>query len=336
MGRKLWVESMVGQGSTFHFTVRVGRGQAPAALPPVDPSQLHGLRVLVVDDNATNRRILHDLLGAWQLQPTLASSAQEALGLLHAARVHGQPFPLILTDAHMPEMDGFALVERIKHDPHLASATIMMLTSAEQRAEVERCRRLGIAVYLIKPIKPAELRHALVRALGQERQSRGGPAPQLLVRHGQRPLHILLAEDNAVNQKLAVRLLEKRGHTVTVAGTGRAALGALAQQSFDLVLMDVQMPEMDGLEATAAIRAHEQTTHTHIPILAMTAYAMKGDRERCLAAGMDGYVTKPLQVTELFTAIESVLAPPPTAGAKALLGQGVDAVASSATGAVLI
>jgi CheY-like chemotaxis protein len=244
------------------------------------------------------------------MKPTVASSAREALGLLHQATEQGQPFTLILTDAHMPEMDGFTLVERIQQDPQLANAAVLMLTSSQQTADVVRCRQLGIAVYLIKPIKPAELQQALLRALGKEGQTRSKPSPPSRTRQNQRALRILLAEDNAVNQKLAVRLLEKWGHMVVVAGNGREALAQIEQQTFDVVLMDVQMPEIDGLEATAIIRAKEQTTHTHLPIIAMTAHAMKGDKERCLAAGMDDYVSKPLKTTELQAAVARVSAVP--------------------------
>jgi CheY-like chemotaxis protein len=317
MGGQIWVESTLGVGSTFHFTVRLGQGQPSTALTFLEPSRLHGVRVLVVDDNATNRRILHDQLSAWQMRPALAHSAQEALSLLYQAAAQGQPFPLILTDAHMPEMDGFTLVERIQQDPQLRGATILMLTSAQQKADMVRCRQLGIAVYLIKPVKPAELQQALLRALGQKRQTQGKPASAVQVQQHQRPLRILLAEDNAVNQKLAVRLLQKWGHDVVVVVNGKAALAQVEQEAFDVVLMDVQMPEMDGLEATAAIRAREHSTETHLLIIAMTAHAMKGDKERCLAAGMDDYVAKPLKSEELRAALARVgLTCPPGTGAE--------------------
>jgi CheY-like chemotaxis protein len=326
MEGKMWVESAVGQGSTFHFTVCLERSQTPVAPALVLPTQLQGLRVLVVDDNATNRCILHDLLSAWQMQPVLASSAQEALVLLHEACATGHAFPLILTDAHMPEMDGFTLVERIKHEPQLAGATIMMLTSSDQKGEKARGRELGISVYLIKPVRPSELLRAIRKALGQEGTATAQQKRAALPQKRQRPLHILLAEDNAVNQKLAVRLLEKQGHTVVVVGDGRKALAALTSDHFDVVLMDVQMPEADGLEATRMIRAREAEANavsptpaahsslvTHrsspprLPIIAMTAHAMKGDRERCLAVGMDDYVSKPLKPHDLFAALERVV-----------------------------
>ncbi|MCS6925909.1 MAG: PAS domain S-box protein [Candidatus Binatia bacterium] len=303
MGGRMWVESQVGVGSTFHFTVRLGVGHAKERHASL--SALTGLRVLVVDDNETNRRILATWLNSWKLQPVLAASGQEALLLLTEAATQGRPFSLVLTDAHMPEMDGFALVEQIRRDPRLASATVLMLTSAEQKTDGERCRRLGIAVRLMKPLKPSELHQALLRALGQRLEPR---AESRLSISAQRPLRILLAEDNPVNQRLAVHLLQKWGHTVMVANTGREALAALERETFDLVLMDVQMPEMDGLEATTRIRQREAGTGCHVPIIAMTAHAMAGDRERCLVAGMDGYVSKPLKAAELAAAIAQVAA----------------------------
>ncbi|HXG18176.1 MAG TPA: PAS domain S-box protein [Methylomirabilota bacterium] len=306
MGGRLEVESTVGVGSTFHFTARVGRGRPTAGRAPLEPDRLHGVRVLVVDDNATNRRILHEQLRAWGLQPTLAGSGPDALGLLQEAAAQGQPFPLILTDVHMPEMDGFTFVERLRQQSHGSSVTLLMLTSAEQNADLARCRRLGVAGCLLKPLKPAELQRALLQALGHTRATQPQPAPLPPAPLPQRPLRILLAEDNTVNQKLAVRLLQKWGHTVSVADNGHEALRRVEDEAFDVVLMDVQMPQLDGLAATAAIRAREQRTGTYLPIIAMTAHAMKGDRERCLAAGMDDYVSKPLKTGELQAALARV------------------------------
>jgi CheY-like chemotaxis protein len=243
------------------------------------------------------------------MRPALASSATEALTLLFQAKDQGDPFPLMLTDAHMPAMDGFTLVEHLKREPQLTTTLILMLTATEQKAAVACYRQLGIAVYLIKPIKPIELQQAMVRALEQEARTKDRHNSYPLPSHNLQSLHILLAEDNAVNQKLAVRLLEKRGHSVVVAGNGKEALAALERETFDFILMDVQMPEMDGLEATAIIRAKERGTHTHIPIIALTAHAMKGDRERCLAAGMDEYISKPLKTEDLFAAIKRVVTP---------------------------
>ena len=310
MEGQLWVESEMGHGSTFHFTARFGvdRG-ASAESMPMAALEVQALPVLVVDDNATNRRILAEMLTHWQMQPTAVASGAAALASMQQARAAGTPFPLVLLDAHMPELDGFALAAQIKQDAALAEATIIMLTSGGQRGDAARCRELGIAAYLTKPITQSELWEALITALGKPVwQARRSPVVTRHTLREARPrLRILLAEDNPVNQKLAVRILEKDGHTVVVVGDGQAALTALAQQAFDLVLMDVQMPVLDGLDATAAIRKGEQTSGGHLPIVAMTARAMKGDQERCLAAGMDGYVAKPIKRDDLDTVLMQVL-----------------------------
>ena len=236
------------------------------------------------------------------MKPTLAENARMALSSLEEAQEDGKFFSLVLTDVNMPEMDGFALVERIRQNPRMATASIIMLTSAGQRGDAARCRQLEVAAYLTKPVGQSELLDAILRVLGA-RASETQPCA-LVTRHslreGRKGPRVLLAEDNAINQTLAVRLLEKRGCSVEIAGNGREAVAAFEKQSFDLVLMDVQMPEMDGFEATAAIRDRERTTGTHTPIVAMTAHVMKGDREQCLAAGMDGYIPKPVRAQELF------------------------------------
>ncbi len=315
MRGRLWVESEPGQGSTFHFTAHFGLARAPTKPHALRETVcLRDMPVLVVDDNATNRRILEAMLTHWMMQPTLADGGWAGLAAMEQAKGAERPFPLVLIDAQMPDMDGFALAQQIKESPGLAGATIMMLTSAGQRGDVARCRELGIAVYLIKPIRQSELLEAILVALG--RPSREGERPTVLTRHSlreaRRKLRVLVAEDNVVNQELAVRLLEKQGHTVAVAGNGREALDALEKatsRGFDVVLMDVQMPEMDGLEATAAIRQKEKATGRHLPIIAMTAHALKGDRERCLAAGMDDYLAKPIQAKELLAAVEGAVLP---------------------------
>ena len=302
MHGRIWVESEPGNGSRFQFTARFEIQQgAPRTATPGDSGVLREMRVLIVDDNATNRKILSKMLGARGMQPTTAESGKQAIELLDEFHHQGIEFPLILLDAQMPEMDGFTLAEAIKRNPEWKAATIMMLSSAGQRGDAKRCREIGVAAYLTKPVGQDELVKAILSALS------GGPkreiSPAVVTRHSLREkshqLRILLAEDNAVNQKLAVRLLEKRGHTVTVAGNGKEVLAALQADTFDLVLMDVQMPEMDGFEATAAIRELEKVSGNHLAVIAMTAHAMVGDRERCLAAGMDDYLTKPIRPEEL-------------------------------------
>lgn len=308
-GGRLWVESAVGQGSTFHFTAHFGARVAPTHTPPGPVADLKGTSVLVVDDNETNRRVLAEMLRGWFLKPFLAHDAASALQQIkHAADAH-RPFPLLIVDAAMPGTDGFALVEQIRSDPQLAPARIIMLTSAGHRGDAARCRELSVAAYLTKPIGQTELLNAVLQVLGHRTST--GESPALITRHTLREhpqgLRILLAEDNVVNATLARRLLEKNGHFVDVATDGRQALAKLRTATFELVLMDVQMPTMDGFEATAAIRAMEGTSGGHLPIIAMTAHAIKGDRERCLAAGMDGYVSKPIRVGDLLKEIDLVV-----------------------------
>jgi two-component system, sensor histidine kinase and response regulator len=304
MGGRIWVESQVGVGSRFHFTVLLGQADAaPEENAFAEPVCVHGMRVLVVDDNATNRRILDEMFASWQMRPTSVASAAEAVQHLRDAEQSGQPYTLVITDAHMPEIDGFTLAGRIR-DRHREGPVIMMLTSGDHPSDLSECERLGIAAYLLKPIKQSELLEAVQLALGITGKPRMQPG-----QHEYSPrcrgLRILLAEDSLVNQQLAVALLEEAGHSVTVACNGREAVAAAESDEFQLMLMDVQMPEMDGLEATALIRARERATGRHLPIIAMTAHALDGDCMRCLDAGMDGYTAKPIDADELFAQIDS-------------------------------
>ncbi len=308
MGGSIWVESEPNKGSTFHFTVRLGLQSQPVHTPVVEEmADLRDLPLLVVDDNATNRRILEETVLQWGMKPTVVDSGRAALAAMEVAYNVGRPFQLVLTDCMMPEMDGFQLTERINRDSRLKTATIIMLTSAGERGDASRCMNLGISAYLLKPIKQSELFFTVSRVL------QGPPSPEtqsLITRHSiresRRRLRILLAEDNPVNQKVAAKMLERMGHTVLIAENGAEVLGAVEKQSFDLILMDIQMPEVDGFEATRSIRERERNTGEHLPIVAMTAHAMKGDREKCLQAGMDGYIAKPINVQQLFETIESL------------------------------
>ncbi len=309
MGGQIQVKSETGRGSTFQFTTRLRKAPPVSATSDeVDEQQLRHLRVLVVDDNATNRRILEEMLLNWDLRPACAAGAHDAMRLLREARDQGDAFRLVITDGQMPEVDGFTLAEWIKRDPTLAESVIMMLTSGDQHGSVARCERLGIAAYLLKPAKQSELFDAIMLTLhppvaGEPIQEAPADAPIT----GFQLLRILLAEDSLVNQKLAIGLLERQGHTVSIANNGKEAVAATARDKFDIVLMDVQMPEMDGMEATAMIRANERKTGVHLPIVAMTAHAMKGDREACLLGGMDGYIAKPIRATKLFETIAEVI-----------------------------
>jgi CheY-like chemotaxis protein len=307
MGGRIWVESDA-LGSTFHFTVSLAlQSEQGAPLATLAPAQLEGLEVLVVDDNYTNRQVLAGLLARWKMIPTVVDGGRSALAELEIARNAGRTFSLVLLDGQMPEMDGFTLAQEIQKRPDLVGSTVMMLTSADQLGDAALCRRVGISAYLVKPVRPAELRNVISASLNLRPTETARTVKETEPPAEPRSLRVLVAEDNKVNQRLAFRLLEKRGCEVTLAEDGRAALAALEQAQFDLVLMDVQMPEMDGFEATKMIRLKELQTGKHMPILAVTAHALKGDQERCLEAGMDGYVSKPIRAEELDAAIESVV-----------------------------
>jgi PAS domain S-box-containing protein len=309
MGGRIWVESEPGRGSTFHFTARLEVQPVPATPRRAgSAARVFGTRTLIVDDNATNRRLLDEMLKNWGMEPVAAAGAAEALDCLRNAASHGRPFQLVLTDINMPDADGFSLVEQMRRDEALAGTLAIVLTSGDRPGDIVRGKELGVAGYLVKPVKQSELFDSIVAVLGVttvefEKESAVAAAPAT------RPLRILLAEDSLPNQKLAVGLLTKWGHTVTVAGNGREAVAAWEANRYDLILMDVQMPELDGLQATALIREREHATGRHIPIVAMTAHAMKGDREQCLSAGMDGYVPKPIRVKELSAALTEVFPP---------------------------
>jgi signal transduction histidine kinase/DNA-binding response OmpR family regulator len=312
MGGKIEVSSEPGKGSRFQFTVSAGAvPEAAAECAQPGNVSLQDLAVLVVDDNLTNRRILVELLHSWGMRPETAAGGREALDLIYRQTDRGQPFELVLTDLHMPEMDGFELVEDLRKGG-AGTVHILMLTSGEHRGDLARSRELGIAAYLTKPVRRAELRAAVVAALaegkpggepGAKANAPGKPPPARKDATGVRSLHILLTEDNEINQLVACGILEQAGHTVKVANNGAEVAPMLAAHSFDVVLMDIQMPIMDGFQATAAIRESEKHNGAHMPVIAMTAHALAGYKEKCLAAGMDGYVTKPIRHDLLMKAL---------------------------------
>jgi two-component system, sensor histidine kinase and response regulator len=317
LGGKLSLESEIDKGSTFHFTASFDLQEAPSPAAgtggAAQTTSLVDLPVLVIDDNAVSRRILEATLKRWRMKPALAANGRAGLAVMRERQLAGAPFALVLLDALMPGRDGFSVAEAIRQDPALAKSTVLMMTSSGQPGDGARCRALGIAAYMTKPIVQTELIEAILAVVGAA--SEGRHRVHVVTRHSlrehRRQLRILLVEDNKINQVVAARLLEKGGHTVVVAGNGKEALAALDDARsgrFDMILMDVQMPEMDGFEATRIIRTRETSSGAHLPIIAMTAHAMKGDEERCLAAGMDGYVSKPIQVEQLFSAIDRLLA----------------------------
>jgi CheY-like chemotaxis protein/HPt (histidine-containing phosphotransfer) domain-containing protein len=316
------VESEPGRGSTFAFTARFGLQPDQPAQPLVPPLvELQGLRVLVVDDNATNRRILEGWLRTWRTEPTAVAGGLEALDALWRASAAGRPFPLAVLDARMPGIDGPALAERILRSPELATTRIILLTSDDLRGEAARYRELGIAAWAMKPVQQEELLELIYRVLSRpdpteaaiDRTARpdGEPEPPPIPAEpagSAARLRVLLAEDNDFNQQLVELLLRRRGHDVVVAPDGRKALEALDDGPFDLMLLDIQMPELDGFQVIEALRRREREAGGHLPVVGLTAHALKEDRERCLRAGMDDYLPKPIRTAELFAVVERVLA----------------------------
>jgi signal transduction histidine kinase/ligand-binding sensor domain-containing protein/CheY-like chemotaxis protein len=312
MGGEIWVESTPGAGSQFHFALNVGVPEIRQVTPLEIPG-VAGMPVLIVEDHVVSRRVLREMLSRWGLRPALAPDLTQAFSMLRQAKEAGNPFWFVLIDIQLPDGDGFSLVEKINRNADLAGAMIMMFGAGHKLLDAARSRELGVAAYITKPLRQQELREAIrvahVRATGPKIHSyslmaRGEARPE---RRAVRGLRVLLAEDNAINQRLTLRLLEKRGHMVVAAGDGVEALEALDRDVFDLVLMDVQMPRMDGFQVTGIIRDREKLTGLHLPIFAMTANVMKGDQERCLSAGMDGYIPKPISPKNLIAVVESVL-----------------------------
>jgi two-component system, sensor histidine kinase and response regulator len=310
MHGRIWLESELGKGSAVHFFLRLDLpARAEERILPITPRLLENIPALIIDDNLTNRRVLAGMLTRWGMRPVALDGGRAGLRALSEAQKAGHPFPVVLLDGQMPEMDGFALAESIRNDPALSGTPIMMLTSSSELGDAARRKQLDIPVFLLKPVRQKEVMDGICALL----QSKAEPRPEQppnrsKLQEFRRSGRVLLAEDNLVNQKLATRLLEKGGFIVTIVADGQLALDELERSTFDVVLMDVQMPNLDGFSATAAIREKEKSTGGHIPIIAMTAHALKGDEERCLAAGMDAYVSKPINTADLFAAIEKVLA----------------------------
>jgi two-component system sensor histidine kinase/response regulator len=313
MGGKIWVVSEKEQGSTFHFTARLNLTKtAPKTYELAGSEILRDLTALIVDDNPVDRLLYQEILRGWQMKPTLAEGGADALRLMGEAGAHGTPFAVVLLDARMPGMDGFSVAEIIHADANLKKSIVIMLTAAGMRGDAARCRELGITAYLTKPVAAFDLLQTLkiVLATGSPIQENAPVLTAHSLRESRLRLKILLVEDTRVNQVIAKRMLEKRGHEVTTAANGREALEALEKQTPDVILMDIQMPEMDGLQATAEIRKNELNGRKHVPIIAMTAHARSEDKERYLEGGMDGYVSKPLSAEALLSVIEKVLAVP--------------------------
>ena len=317
LGGRIWVESAVHRGSQFHFTARFMIPQREVQTPSLRPKMLFAdLPFLLIEDSASSRRVISDWGAFWGLKVREAESADQAIVILDDAKERNKPFQIILLDANLPGHDSFVILDYIKDNPELARSIIMMMSSSSNRVDASPWLKVGISAHLGKPIKPSELKNSILNVLGLAPKPLEpivqGPEPGALpVRHAYR---ILIAEDNLVNQRVAIYMLEKQGHQVTGAMNGEEALAALEKENFELILMDVQMPKMDGFQATRLIRDKEKETGLHLPVIAMTAHAMKGDREKCLAVGMDDYIAKPLNVKQLSETIARVMSLLPAAG----------------------
>ncbi len=323
MGGMLTLESAVGAGSTFHLTLQVPTVRVRAATGPAN-RKLAGMRVLVADDNATNRSILTGVLRNLDMQPAAAPGAEPALAELHRARLAGEPYELALLDVQMPGVDGFELARQIRAQPPLAGVKIMMLTSEGRRGDAARCRELGLESYLVKPVSRWELLQAVSAAFGEQASDDMPLITRHTIQQAKRQLRLLVAEDNEVNQILALRLLQKHGHIVTLAGTGLEAVQQWRSQPFDAILMDIDMPDMDGYEASMLVRREEGGSGKRIPIIALTAHAMRGAREKCIAHGMDSYLAKPIDPVALQRELDGIGAQAPASAISFAVAHPVD------------